>query len=731
MNLCKPCDMNQSAIGLLGGSAATPGPDASAEDKAVQFGIPSSAPMSSLARFIESQFIINSDHRRTSGMDDRLLRAMRAREGEFSSDVLEEMRKIGISPEMYDKLTDTKCRAALSNMLDIFNAPTDKPWEVKSTPWPDIPKSAQMAAVEKAMAGAMQIAELTGQFPPPDVVFRATQEKMDEILNEQDEWAKDRARRMDKKCHDQLVEGGWLKAFGDYCNYVVTYGTGLVKGPFPRVCNMNKCVETKLGNLNFSTVLKEIPYVEAINPWDAYPSPQAREITDGYLCIRVRYTSDELHMYSSKVKGQRNEEGKWMPDTVRALLARYPNGGLKIDIQPHDLIRRQLEKDGMDNAYDCKLEGIEFYGQVRGTMLREMNILKTSGNKTIDPYDYYEVNAISIGGYVVFCKIIDPRIGRPISKGVFYEKPNSWWGGSIADELAMLQKMANTNVRNLVMNSAMSSGSMFWMNDASRMMDKSEDAFKVKPWKTFVFTASMMGQNGNPMGTINVESRIQDLIALLEWIEKKADARSGIPSLTYGVNLSGGAGRTVGGMSMLLDAANKGMKMVINTTDKSVVRNVIKMLVSYNLINDDDLSIKGDFEVNPSGVMGMILKEQESARRRAFIGLVVNPMLFPIVGAKGIAVILREEAKGMGLNPDDVIASASKLEEIEMIQQIQMLNSTMQNQPTPEPGAQMAPEGQPVEPGGQSQAVSQGMLPNSQAQAMMPPGGVAERNGAG
>ena len=151
-------------------------------------------------------------------------------------------------------------------------------------------------------------------------------------------------------------------------------------------------------------------------------------------------------------------------------------------------------------------------------MLREMNILKTSGNKTIDPYDYYEVNAISIGGYVVFCKIIDPRIGRPISKGVFYEKPNSWWGGSIADELVMLQKMANTNIRNLVMNSAMSSGSMFWMNDASRIMDKGEDAFKVKPWKTFVFTTSMMGQNGNPMGTINVESRIQDLIALLEWI---------------------------------------------------------------------------------------------------------------------------------------------------------------------------------------------------------------------
>jgi hypothetical protein len=33
-------------------------------------------------------------------------------------------------------------------------------------------------------------------------------------------------------------------------------------------------------------------------------------------------------------------------------------------------------------------------------------------------------------------------------------------------------------------------------------------------------------------------------------------------------------------------------------------------------------------------------------------------------------------------------------------------------------------------PADQSQAVSQGMLPNSQAQAMMPQGGVAERNGA-
>jgi len=724
VNICDFNRMNESAKALFGNAGGPVGELAVLGEKPVQLGvIPSSEPMSRLANFINTQFLINSEHRRTSGIDDRLLRALRACEGEFSSEVIEEMRKIGISPEMYDKLTDTKRRAAMSNMMDIFNAPSDKPWEIKPTPWPEIPESAQKLAVELTMRGMMQVAQITGIMPPQDVIFRAAQERMEEILNAEEEWAKDRGKRMDKKCHDQLVEGGWLGTFAKYVAYICTYGTGLIKGPFPRVVMTNACKETKLGTLKFSTTLKEMPCFEAISPWDAYPSPMAREITDGYLCVRVRYTSDELSRFASKTQGTKNVEGQWMPDTVRALLARYPKGGIKIDPQPHDVLRRQLEKDGMDNGNDCKMEGIEFYGQVDGNMLRELGIWKTSDGKTIDPYDYYEVDCITIGRYVVFCKIIDPRIGRPISKGIFYEKPDSWWGGSIADELAMLQRFANTTMRNIVMNSAMTSGSMFYVNDASRLLDKSEEAFKVKPWKMFVFTQSMMGQNGSPIGVLDVKSHLTDLLATMEWVEKKADARSGIPSLTYGVNLSGGAGRTVGGMSMLLDAANKGMKMVINCTDRHVVRNVLKMLVSYNLINDEDISIKGDFNVNPSGVMGLILKEQESSRRRAFVAMVANPMMFPIVGPKGIAVILREEAKGMGLNPDDVIASAEKLEELEMIQQIQMLNS---QQP------QGQPEGQPpMGPQDQSQAVAQGMLPNSQAQVMAPQGGVAERNGAG
>jgi hypothetical protein len=71
--------------------------------------------------------------------------------------------------------------------------------------------------------------------------------------------------------------------------------------------------------------------------------------------------------------------------------------------------------------------------------------------------------------------------------------------------------------------------------------------------------------------------------------------------------------------------------------------------------------------------MGMILREQESQRRRSLLSVVINPAIMPIVGARGIAALLREEVKNLGINPDDVVKSKEALDDLEMLQQIQQV----------------------------------------------------------
>ena len=52
-----------------------------------------------------------------------------------------------------------------------------------------------------------------------------------------------------------------------------------------------------------------------------------------------------------------------------------------------------------------------------------------------------------------------------------------------------------------------------------------------------------------PVGTMNVTSRIVDILEVLKWAKVQADEDAGIPTYTYGMNVGGSARRTVSGFT--------------------------------------------------------------------------------------------------------------------------------------------------------------------------------------
>jgi hypothetical protein len=124
--------------------------------------------------------------------------------------------------------------------------------------------------------------------------------------------------------------------------------------------------------------------------------------------------------------------------------------------------------------------------------------------------------------------------------------------------------------------------------------------------------------------------------------------------------------------------------MVVHATDRDVIRDVVKRTADHNLLYDEDESIKGDVEVNPSGVMGLILREQESARLTQALQLTANPIDMQIIGPKGRAALLRRKVMELDINPDEVIPSQEKLDELEefgkMKQAIEMEAATAEQQ---------------------------------------------------
>ena len=706
--------------------------------------IPTTFPMCRLANFVMDTWRVAVDHRRESGVDEKLRYALLSQTCQYNDDQKSKMRAAGIDERIFSPITATKVRAAKAMLVDIFNSTGEWPFTVEPTPDPDVPDAVAEEAVADIKIELQQIGMQLEQMgiqqlngPALDLLNRlvldATQNRYDEIMNRKLAFARNRARRMERKVQDIMAEGGWIKAFNEYVDYICTYGTGVIVMT-PRVTAVNKCREDKKsGARKYKREYRRIPTFEAINPCDCYPAPDAKDIDDGPICFRIKYTANELWQYVTHAEARFTDRADgWMWHTVKALLDRYPQGGLKIDSEPYDPIRRDAEKNGTEDVKDCTLEGVRCFASVRGSDLIDFGVTKNRDGKKIEFNEFYQVEAIVIGGFVVYCRIIDDRLGRPISKGVFYELPGSWWGESVADKLILVQSVMNNSIKSLMQNMAVASGPMYWINDVSRLLDKSPEGLKFRPHKVFPFQTSMMGNSGAPMGVVTVPSNANELLGVWEKMRVQADDDSGIPAYTYGQSSGQGALRTASGLAIFTEAASRGMKMVISTTDRLVTRDQVQKICNYILLYDTDLDLKGDCEVHAAGVMGKILKAQQDQQRLQLFNTVIsNPLLVQIIGARGIMALLRPSIQDVNINPDDVIPSEEKLKQLEQIGTIQQIAAALQAKAGADQNVAAMRQGgaapAPGQGGGVQEAVPQGPGAGVSPETAAPTGGVAER----
>jgi len=114
---------------------------------------------------------------------------------------------------------------------------------------------------------------------------------------------------------------------------------------------------------------------------------------------------------------------------------------------------------------------------------------------------------------------------------------------------------------------------------------------------------------------------------------------------------------------MLLDAANKGLKSIVQGIDTNVMTRLLEQLFDYNMLYSDDDSIKGDSQVFARGVASLMQLETMRMRRNEFLQITNNPIDSQIVGTRGRASVLREIAKGLGMDVNKVVPPESQLQQ--------------------------------------------------------------------
>jgi hypothetical protein len=138
---------------------------------------------------------------------------------------------------------------------------------------------------------------------------------------------------------------------------------------------------------------------------------------------------------------------------------------------------------------------------------------------------------------------------------------------------------------------------------------------------------------------------------LFDKARQLSDESTGMPSFAHGQTGVSGVGRTASGISMLMGAAQGGIKTVVKNVDDYLLRPLGEGFFRFNMQFDFDPEIKGDLEVKARGTESLMANEVRSQRLMQFLQVASNPALAPFAKFQ---YVIREIAASLDLDPDKV-----------------------------------------------------------------------------
>jgi hypothetical protein len=629
-----------------------------------------------LSGYILNIFDDNKMLRQSNGIEEELAKRLRQMNGVYDPE--DEAKLIANNhPKVYINISAHKQRTLVAWLTEFFTD-SEKNFYLKPTPIPEMSDEIVQKAVQKTMQDWMEETMQTGQPPPPEAVQEYASLLRERMFAEVSQDAKERAAKMERRLKDDMIEAKWRKPFDSFISLIATYGTAGLRSPVVRLCKRPSYEKSDFG-MKVVDKMRLLRECDEISPWDMFPSDGATDAQEGDFCIRVRYSAKDLRAMSKLPS--------YFEDNINYILDMYGSTGLRVEVSS-DNERETLEKKGYSAQRKTKIiEGVEFWGQVSGELLIGMGITRTPEKTPIDSMEWYEVNAILVDTKVIYCRVIDNDMERPIDVAGVYRIPGSFWHQSPLYVMDHIQRLCNAAARNLVVNMGFASGPQSYMDDVSRLHPM--DDGKARPNKTWAFMNN--GANSNrPISFFSIPSISDELLKIFEFYMRLADEITGIPAFANGTDAAVGAARTASGLNMLFGAANRGIKRIVANMD-DVVKSAITRLYWWHMRYSQDDSIKGDVNIEVCGLRQFTMREQLAQKHLSLLqAMGQDPRMAQLQSPEQLARMLREVATGFELDPDSLapsdeelqkrIADAKEKAEAEMAMQAEAMKMQMQQQ---------------------------------------------------
>jgi len=432
------------------------------------------------------------------------------------------------------------------------------------------------------------------------------------------------AKKMQKKIHDQLDESSAGKHLRSTVFEMALFGTGVMKGPF--------AVDKEYANWNeegeYSPTIKTVPQVSHVSVWNFYPDPDASNMDEAQFVI---------------------ERHKLSRTQLRALKKRPYFRASLIDeaiFYGEDYTRKDWEHDLADFAPEHgidRFEVLEYWGMVDVELLEEQGVDIPS---ELSGFDELQANVWICNGKLLRMVLNPFKPAKiPYHASPYELNPYGFFGVGLAENMDDTQTLMNGFMR-MAVDNAVLSGNLLIEVDETNLVPGQD--LSVYPGKVFRRQGGAPGQAvfGTKFPNVAGEN-----LQLFDKARVLADESTGFPSFAHGQTGVSGVGRTASGISMLMGAAQGGIKTVIKNIDDYLLRPLGEGLFSFNMQFSYDPELRGDLEVKARGTESLMANEVRSQRLMQFLQVASNPSLAPYAKFQ---YIIREIAKSMELDPDKV-----------------------------------------------------------------------------
>jgi hypothetical protein len=510
-------------------------------------------------------------------------------------------------------------KAKLTNMLF---SDTDPNFELRPTPEPQLEDGKIAEIVENLDAFVEEGNEVT----PIDVDAA--------IMN----YAQIAVDKMGVTIDDQLIEVGYKEKAKNMIKSGVELGTGILKGPLAKSRMKRYTKQNEDGTFSQGSSKEFRPFVGNPSLWRWYPDMSSTELSG---CDFVF----ELHAMTKHELRKLSKKKNFKKDIIDKYIRANRSGDYKLRQWEIDLKTIEVNTAASDGVTldTKKYELLEYNGYIDGQDLVDAGILKEDADVDKDWF----MKVWLLGGKVIHA------VEHPIESLIdlyhvfYFEKDeSSIFGEGLPRIIRDTQISICSATRAMLDNAAWVAGPVFEANE-DLMPDEDLDD---------IYPSRVLGREGRgvdaqypALRVYNIESRINDYLAIIDKFERTGDMESTMPAFLWG-DVAKGSNETSKGISIKSSNTNLTINDIVKNFDKPN-ESFLRGMYQWNMEFNDDEAIKGDMMVKAIGSVSLVARE-ERTQSLDFFSQGLQPEDKPYIKRLGL---LKAKVKNHDLNHEDLL----------------------------------------------------------------------------